>query len=162
MATQARTPLEGMVTETNTKLLKEAQDSIFGAQKDAVDYADASKADQLRYVEEKAAALKSIALQPTFVKSELSHAIDELRNARARLQDDSVSSSSMSDAEKEQKLRELEVQNQMAAKAKAELLGLGVPPAAADAVIYVTHTATAVEMTTHVEWVYQTVAPDAN
>ena len=112
------------MTEANKKLLKEAHDSIFAAQKDLIDYANAGKANQLKYVEEKTTALKSIALLPDWKKSDLVHAMDALRKARARLQGDALSSSGMSDTEKERKLKELEEQNKAAAKAKAELLGL--------------------------------------
>ena len=119
-----------------------------------------------------------MALQPTWVKADLSQAIEELRKARAKLQDELTPTPE--ELEKQKKIKELEALNAAAEKAKAELLAADKSittttsttarttssamedegtetSTTADGSLHVTHTATALEMTTHVEWVVQTV-----
>ena len=65
--------------------MKEAHDAIFAAEKDIMDDL-VSFMPEVAEIEAKATSLKSLIVQPSWKKSEITEAIEVLKQARAKLQ----------------------------------------------------------------------------
>lgn len=109
------------MTDVIRKLLKEAHDMVFAAEKDLMDYAKSGEPKSLGTVEDMAERVKGIALQPSPERKELRRAIEDLRGARTYLRQGVASSAT--DDQKTKDRKKLEAQNQAAEKIKAEMLG---------------------------------------
>ena len=164
---QAKAPLEAIQSEANTLLLKEAHETILSVEKEVLD--TGGNSEGVTYVQQKLTTLKNVLLQPTWVKAELHQAIEDVRFARAKMV--AKTEKTAEQLAQEAKIVEIQKLNAAAEAAKADLLGLttGVDTAgvaAADAAValeglIMTHTATAVAMTTHVVWVMETATIQA-
>ncbi|PSK51600.1 hypothetical protein B9Z65_2867 [Elsinoe australis] len=163
---QARASLEVIRSESNKSLLKEAHEAIFSAEKMILTAADKSSTE-VQKLEDRTARLKHLVLQPSWLKADMTLAIDEVRKVRSSMEH--AAPPTPLDPEQAARLAAIEKQKYEADLAKAEILGIdtqAAPPAGVEiptAVVegaIVTHTNTAVEMTTHVEVVMATVTID--
>lgn len=88
----------------NKVLIKEAHDAIFAAEKDIIGQ-DRSSVPEVAEVEEKATSLKTLIVQPDWKKADLNNLIEEVKQARTRLQ---------------QRVQEKDAQEQKLKEAKAK------------------------------------------
>ena len=148
----------------NKILLKEAHETIFAAEKDLLDNAGQTSPEVLD-VENKTSMLKNLVLQPSWEKSAVNFAIEELRRARVRLDEKKAPGvdALRAQQETEAKLAALKKQEEEVAREKAKILaGDNAGPAVPTLTLteqgefFVTHTSIAYADQTVVNVVMQT------
>ncbi|PNS21452.1 serine/threonine-protein phosphatase PP-Z [Sphaceloma murrayae] len=157
---QARASLDAITNESNKGLLKEAHDAIFSSEKIILHAVDRSSTE-IQKLEDRLGRLKHLVLQPSWLKADMTLAIDEVRKVKTALEPPAEAApSAHTDAEQAARLAAIEKQKYEAELAKAELLGIETqptpPPGAVEegapmhtVEVMVTHTNTAIEMSTH-------------